>query len=329
MIIDSFPLDFPRAYGSINISADFRQKPEDFFVQEILGFQLSGEGEHLCLLIEKTGHNTHWVAQQIAQFFGVKEYDVGVCGRKDRHAITQQWFSIYDPLRKKVNWPQWQLEGVKILDIKRHHKKLRRGDHLKNYFKIRLRQVNFIDEQRADKPAFIKYIHNIVSQGIPNYFGPQRFGNNSNNLLFARDWFEQGIQPPAKQRSMILSAARSYLFNQVLALRLQLGNWNTLLAGERLVEGKPSGCLWGRGRLPVSDQVLEIEHRALEPYEPWCERLEHMGLKQERRSLVLSPENFSCSWAVDDLCVEFELPRGTFATAVLQEFSQLHDKSRQ
>src|SRR5688572_17268674 len=100
MSITDFSRDFPRAFGDVNVHALFRSCPEDFQVVEELGFELAGEGEHVFLHIEKRGENTAWVADQIAQVAKVKPMDVGYCGRKDRHAITRQWFSVYLPQRQ-------------------------------------------------------------------------------------------------------------------------------------------------------------------------------------------------------------------------------------
>ncbi len=333
MIDSSFSLTFPQAFESTGLTGKFRHCPEDFFVEEVLGFSLSGEGEHVCLYIEKEGHNTHWVAAELARFAGIKERDIGVCGRKDRHAITRQWFSLYYPLhqadRQEPNWSSFTMEGVRILQVTRHRKKLRLGDHQTNRFVIRLRGVTDIDNiplSAENKPALLEKLHARLCHGVPNYYGEQRFGRGGGNIAMAYDWFVNRVAPPRKQRSMVLSAARSYLFNLVLSYRVRHGMWGRLIDGDVVDENDPNlptGPLWGRGRLPVTGEALDIEQKALEQYALWCERLEHLGLHQERRSLVLKPQAVELRWQEDDLILSFNLPIGTFATSVLAEVTRV------
>ncbi len=336
VINPAFPLDFSRAYGAPSLAAQFRLKPEDFYVEEILGFPLSGEGEHLCLYIEKQSHNTHWVAAELARYSGFDEADISVCGRKDRHAVTRQWFSIYDPKLKAVDWSSFDMDGTKIITIDRHRKKLRLGDHQENHFVIRLRHVTHVPEadnepvllSDQEKQQHLSSIQRQLSLGVPNYFGVQRFGRNASNLLMANDWLEKGVPPPRRHRSMVLSAARSYLFNQILSYRVSHNLWQTEIEGDILDDLHPTGPLWGRGRLATSGRSQAIELEVLNEFQGWCERLEHRGLKQERRSLSLFPKGLTCFWQNDDLILSFNLPSGTFATAVLAEVALLHEAPR-
>lgn len=327
-----FSLDFPHAYDVLGLSGIFRQHPKDFFVEEILGFPLTGEGEHLCVYVEKQSHNTHWVAAELARFTGINEKDISVCGRKDRHAITRQWFSFYDPHRKPIPWDQFSMDGVRILDKQRHSKKLRLGDHQANHFVICLRQMNlagqFVPDQQ--KIEIVDEIQRRLSLGVPNYFGQQRFGNQGNNLLMAHDWLDQqslSSTPPRKQRGMVLSAARAYLFNLVLAERVRQQSWQIVIDGDVVIDCEPSGPLWGRGRLSSCRQAQCIEQAVLTPWQQWCDRLEHQGLKQERRPLVLTPKHVECVWFQGDLQLSFDLPVGAFATSVLAEISLLDNRA--
>jgi tRNA pseudouridine13 synthase len=286
------------------------------------------------LYLEKKQHNTHWVAAELARYAGINERDIGVCGRKDRHAITRQWFSLYDPDRKPVDWQQFVMDGVKILKIERHSKKLRLGDHQYNHFDIRLRQVRELSPAipaapLADntKQQLVQSITDKLTSGVPNYFGAQRFGREGGNLRMANDWLVNGFPPPKKQRSMVLSAARAYLFNVVLAYRVRNNNWQQALEGDVQHDSHPTGPLWGRGRLASAGAALAIEQNTLEPYQQWCERLEHQGLQQQRRELALLPKNFSCCWQEDDLLLSFDLPVGTFATSLLAEVAILDNQA--
>ena len=114
--------------------AIIRSEPGDFQVTEELGWQTSGDGEHDYLWIEKTGANTEWVARQLARFADVPARDVGYAGLKDRHAVTRQWFSV--PRWNSPDWKSFELEGVTVLDEQWHRKKLRRGAHSANVFRI-------------------------------------------------------------------------------------------------------------------------------------------------------------------------------------------------
>jgi tRNA pseudouridine13 synthase len=318
-------LAFPAAYPLLNLSASFRTIPEDFMVNEDLGFVPSGSGEHWLLHIEKMGQNTHWVAEQLALFCGLEPSAVGVCGRKDRHAVTRQWFSLYAPKQTTMNWSEFVVEGVQILEVHRHSQKLRLGSHKANDFSIRLRDLTANDRplMNADKAHLEAVIYQRLASGVPNYFGEQRFGRDNSNLVAARHWFELGRKPHPKRRSMVMSAARAYLFNQILALRVRQENWRQSMPGDLLEGGFPTGPLWGRGRSQTNDACLALETAVMADYADWCRGLEHCGLKQERRSLVLLPKNFALSWLGDDMALSFSLPVGTFATTILAEISEL------
>src|SRR5690625_4386275 len=146
MSIADFSLDFPYAYGAPQASAQFRVEPEDFRVDEVLGFEPSGQGEHWLLHIRKRGENTAWVAEQLARLAGVSERDVGYCGRKDRQAVTSQWFSVYLPRQTLPDWQALNSESVQILASGRHERKLSRGGHAANRFVIRLRLHSSVRE---------------------------------------------------------------------------------------------------------------------------------------------------------------------------------------
>jgi len=334
---------FPAVYPSLNIKGSFRSIPEDFIVNEHLGFEPSGEGEHVLIHIEKIGQNTHWVAEQLALLLDLDKKAVGYCGRKDRHAVTRQWLSVYDPHRRVdfMSKPSGEpnkidIEGVTLLETTRHSHKLRPGDHQSNQFLIRLRNIRAIDstpEQAIDenylnddkKQQLVNEIEQRLLVGIPNYFGPQRFGRDGNNLLSAANWFEKRKLPPRKQKSMVMSAARSYLFNTVLAARIGKNCWAQAIDGDVLIDSAPTAPLWGRGRLTSKGQALLLEEAALTELHSWCHGLEHCGLAQERRPTVLTPSNAGVSFDKNDLVLAFELVAGAFATSVLAEMADLCD----
>ncbi|MFT5082426.1 MAG: tRNA pseudouridine13 synthase [Lentisphaeria bacterium] len=322
----SFSLDFTFAFEKPSCNAKFRCSPEDFRVDESLGFEPSGEGEHVYVHIKKRGENTDWVAEKLAKFFKVKSMDVSYSGMKDRHAITRQWFSIYLPGKDQpIDWPAFVAgaeSDIEILGSKRHHQKLRRGMHSANQFEIVLRELNHSEglDQRLQK---------IKQSGVPNYFGEQRFGRGMGNLKLAQEWMEQGRPIRNRnKRGLAMSAARSYLFNLVLSRRVELGTWAEKIAGDHCDEtlGLATGPLWGRGRSAAQEEALELEQEVLAPHEQWCNQLEHCGLSQDRRALALLPIDFQWQLEGDVLVLKFGLPPGQFATSVLREMAVLEQQ---
>ena len=238
-----FDLALPRALGPPSCTGTLRVVPEDFQVDELMPprFVFSGVGEHLCLLIRKRGENSRWVARHLAAAGGVDEQSVGFCGLKDRHAVTTQWFSLPLPPETPVALPGLDVE---ILQRRRHRAKLRRGDHAGNRFRITVRAL------RGDTAAIESRLEEIAG-GVPNYFGSQRFGIEGRNLDAAAQLLGRRRIRGGGRNGIYLSAARSWLFNQVLAERVATSTWRCPLEGE----DAPGGPLWGRGRHSASTAV--------------------------------------------------------------------------
>ena len=236
---------------------------------------------------------------------------------KDRFAVTTQWFSLYLP-GKEISQEQLVHSDFEILSMARNNKKLRRGMHAANTFRLILREFTSLEEHFSDIEARLS---SIASNGVPNYFGEQRFGHDCGNLHQAQDLIERDqLKGNRRGTGIYLSAARSWLFNLVLAERLEKGNWSECFA----YEPEPSGPLWGRGRSAASGDLEILEQTVLGPWQSWCYALEHAGLKQERRALILLPQNMH--WqrlAVDQLELSFDLSGGCFATVILREIAEL------
>lgn len=307
---------WPHAYPASGARATLKRLNEDFIVTE-LPLQLpSGAGEHLWLDVEKNGANTAFVAQQLAAAAGVEERDVGYAGLKDRHAITRQWFSIYLPKGETPDLNQLQHPEFKVLSQRRHVKKLRPGDLLGNRFRIVLRDVT------GDRDAIEANLKAVATHGVPNYFGAQRFGHDGGNVEQGRAMLAREIRVRnPKKKGIYLSAVRSFVFNEVLALRIQQGLWGKTLPGDVMDEaGQPTGPLWGRGRVTTTDQAQALENGVAERHAVLCDGMEHAGLDQERRSLVASPGEMAWEWPHgDQLVITFSLPAGNYATSVLGE----------
>lgn len=327
---------WPNAYPASGASATLKLLNEDFIVTE-LPLQLPcGEGEHIWLDVEKNGANTAFVAQQLAEAAGVQERDVGYAGLKDRYAITRQWFSIYLPNGKgqgkgKGETPdltQLQHPEFKVLSQSRHVKKLRPGDLQGNRFRIVLRDVTGGPDAIEAVEANLKA---VASQGAPNYFGAQRFGFEGGNVEQGRAMLAREIRVRnPKKKGIYLSAVRSFVFNEVLALRIQQGLWGKTLPGDVMDEaGRPTGPLWGRGRVTTTDQAQALENGVAERHATLCDGMEHAGLDQERRALVASPMDMSWAWPqADQLVLTFALPAGTYATSVLSEILRTTEPDR-
>lgn len=297
-----------------------KARPEDFQVCELPAFEPEGAGEHLFLRLEKTGLSTRDTAQWLARCYQVPEVAVGYAGLKDTRAVTEQWFSVHTPAGPERLEPR---SGVRLLDSSRHRGKLRRGDLAGNHFRIRL-AVPGGDDRSPGGDDWAPGLTALGERGAPNYFGPQRFGRD--NLAQAMAWLpERRRRRISRFRSgLYLSVLRSYLFNEVLASRVRAGTWQTVLPGEATLAGPsgqplPSGPLWGRGRSPATDQAGAVETEALTAHAEICAGLEHAGLKQDRRALVLVPGAFGWEAEAGSVTVTFTLPPGGYATTLLAE----------
>lgn len=327
------------------MTARIRSSAEDFFVEELPAFEASGAGEHLLLTIEKRGMNTAFAAKRIAAWAGVDESAIGYAGMKDRHAVTRQRFTVWLPKRVAPDIEALQSDDLKVLEHAWHARKLPRGALAGNRFVLVLRDVD------GDAAAVETRLQAIAAQGVPNYFGEQRFGRGGSNVQQAVAMFA-GRRVKREERSMLLSAARSELFNRVLAARVEAGTWNAALDGEvwmldgsRSVFGPesftdelqarldafdihPTGPLWGEGELRSSDNARDVELAAMQGDSATRLRtgLERAGLKQERRALRLQPSGLSWQWR-DDAALElrFALPPGCYATTVLRELGDIAD----
>jgi tRNA pseudouridine13 synthase len=333
------------AHGGPLGAARIRVSADDFFVDEELPFVPDGSGEHLLLQIEKRGQNTGWLAQRLSQVAGIHPRLVSFSGRKDRHAVTRQWFSLQLPGKADPDFSALAGDGVRILAMHRHGRKLRTGTHRINRFVLVLRDV---DAPPADIDARLAV---IAREGVPNYFGDQRFGREGGNLAQAHECVASGRLPssPAR-RGMVISTLRSEIFNTVLDARVRAGTWNKLLPGELvMLEGAngrwfaddgdaslparcqaldvhPGGPLAGEGGARPTAAALELESRILAGYDAALAALARWRVEADRRALrspvlELRYEHL----AVGVLRLSFALWRGCFATTVLRELFDVSD----
>jgi tRNA pseudouridine13 synthase len=331
---------WPGAWGPVPGDALIRCRAEDFQVSEHLGFELSEEGEHCFLHLQKRQLNTIELVQRLSVLSGVPPRDVGYSGLKDRNAVTRQWFSLGMAGHIEPDWRALEAAGdVQVLQVGRHSRKLKRGVHRANRFTLILRELT---GQRAMLEQRLKTIRD---QGAPNYFGEQRFGRNGSTLEQARRWMRSRRRISREKRSLYFSAMRAYVFNRMLALRVERGDWNAVLSGDvcmlhgtrsrftcdavdedirkRVASGDihPGLPLWGRGHAGIDPRFLEQQAPSLAECKDICEFLHASGLELAWRSARLLPDDFCWQFCDDDtLQLEFSLGPGCYATALLAEF---------
>lgn len=327
--------DLARVAGTIPTSGLIKSNSTDFLVDEIMPVQPGGDGEHLWLHIRKTGNNTDWVARQLARWANVKPMDVGYAGLKDRHGVTSQWYSIYLPGKSDPEITALSIEGVELLQHKRHHRKLKRGTLAGNRFDIVVREL------KGDTAQLPTRLEHVKQHGVPNYFGEQRFGHDMSNLAAAERLFN-GERFKQHERSLYLSAARSWIFNQVLHQRVRDNIWNTYLPGDVFMLDGRSACfaddgsddivtrlqtlaihctgpMWGQGVSMAQQDCLVLENAIAQQFPIFCKGLENVGMEQERRSLRLRVSDMQWRIEADVLHLSFALTSGSYATMVLRE----------
>lgn len=329
--------DWPRALGQPMVSGLLKAEPKDFVVEEVFDVEFSNDGEFDWLWIEKCGDNTEYVAKQLARLAGVQPRAVTYSGQKDRHAVTRQWFCVHLPGKHKPEWRVSENETWQILRQGRHRQKLRLGSHRYNRFILRLSELKGDIDDLEARLAFVR-------QGFPNYFGEQRFGHGGGNIAACRQLFAGELSPGRFDRSMYLSAARSLIFNTVLAQRVDGASWNQGLDGDvfslrdsasvfladidadiisrlAVADIHPTGPLYGKAaKLGVDGVVADLEERIYAEFSDLCAGLMKNNLTMERRALRVVPKDLQWKYLEDDsLSLAFSLPRGCFATALVRE----------
>ena len=329
--------EWPYVYGGPSGIGKIRVLLADFIVKEHLAFEPSGDGEHAFIQIQKTGENTEFVARQLARFANVRQRDVSFAGLKDRHAITTQWFSVWLPGKSDPDWGLLQTDTIKILQVTRHARKLKRGVLSGNSFILRIK------DWQGDEQKTLQQLEAIKSNGIANYFGSQRFGHHGLNVQKAVEMFE-GAKVGREQRSIYLSAARSFLFNQILAYRVTQQIWSQAVPGDTYIfDGShssfksdqpdaeimrrlntkdihPSGVMYGKGNEGISLDALELENTIIQTYPLLAKGLIRAGVDNDRRALRVNVEDLHWQFLPENVLeLSFTLPAGSYATAVLRE----------
>lgn len=326
-------------HGKPLSTGKLKSQPEDFIVKEDLGFELDGEGEHVMVRVEKTGCNTLFVAEQLAKFAKISARSVSYAGLKDRNAVTEQWFCLQMPGKETPDFSLWQLDGCRVIAITRQKRKLRIGTLKGNQFELTIRDISVPEDVEAR-------LQKVAEQGIPNYFGEQRFGRDGQNLTQALRWANQEITVRERnKRSFYLSAARSAMFNHVASERIENQTINQVLLGDalqltgrgswfvataeelptlqaRVASGELSitAPLPGDGELGTQEDALVFETNSLESYHSLMTLMKNERVSSTRRAMIVKPQNFQWQW-IDQttLKLNFFLNSGSFATSVVRE----------
>ena len=332
--------DFSYAFGKPPFKGGLKDQPEDFKVQELMPHEPSGEGEHFWLDLSKRGLSTERVAKALARYAGVAYRDVGYAGMKDVHAVTRQWFSVWLPKKPELDWGDFALDGVTVHSINKHNRKLKRGAHSGNRFEIVIRDVG------GDIAELEERLAQVARLGVPNYFGNQRFGRDAGNLAKAEDWFSGSFKIKDRTlKGIVLSSARSFLFNLVVSTRIDDDSWCSLKKNEpaglngsnaifaskeekdnnhrlQALDIHPTAPLWGRGMQKATEdypELADLESRAMSEYSLFHDGLESRGLEYQRRSIRCIPQELKMTAKESHVVLNFSLQSGQFATSLIRE----------
>lgn len=307
----------------------------DFVVKEQLGYDMSGDGEFVTVKVRKTDCNTLFVGEQLAKFAGISARNMSYAGLKDRKAVTEQWFSLQMPGQPIPDFSQFSLEGVEILEVTRHQRKIRIGSLQGNHFEILLRNAEETDELKVR-------LDFLAKNGFPNYFTEQRFGRDGNNLTQALRWANGEIKiKDRNKRSFYLSAARSEIFNLIVSKRMELNLAQQILVGDVLqLNGSHSWFVvdeWEdlaqlQQRLAQQDVLLtapligeeeksavDFEHEIFAQHQALFALMRQERMKAARRPILMQPQQFQWQFEPNGLRLQFDLPAGSYATALIRE----------
>ena len=307
----------------------------DFVVKEQLAYDMSGDGEFVAVKVRKTDCNTLFVGEQLAKFAGISTRNMSYAGLKDRKAVTEQWFSLQMPGQPTPDFSQFSLEGVEILDVTRHQRKIRIGSLQGNHFEILLRNVEETDELKVR-------LDFLAKNGFPNYFTEQRFGRDGNNLTQALRWANGEIKVKDRhKRSFYLSAARSEMFNLIVSKRMELNLAQQILVGDVLqLNGSHSWFVVDESedlaqlqqRLAQQDVLLtapligeeeksavDFENEFFAQHQALFALMRQERMKAARRPILMQPQHFQWQFEPNGLRLQFALPAGSYATALIRE----------
>ena len=315
----------------------------DFIVREELGYPLAGEGEFVAVKVRKTNANTLFVGEQLAKFVDISAKNMSYAGLKDRHAVTEQWFCLHLAGKETPDFSAFECEGVEILEVTRHNRKIRTGALEGNYFELLLRDVVETDELK-------QRLNQLQAVGFPNYFTEQRFGRDGHNLTQAQRWASGEISvKDRKKRSFYLSAARSEVFNLVVSQRIADQQMQTILSGDYLqlagsnsfFEVKEEDLVQSQQRLDENDVLLtapligensleqngnEREKAIVAQHENLISLMKKERMNTARRAMLCKPQDLRWQFEPEGLRLTFFLNSGSYATGLVRELIILNEE---
>lgn len=335
----------PDEEGAAKQGPRLRERPEDFLVEELPLYPASGQGEHTFLWVEKCMRTTEEVARELARRAGVKPRDVGYAGRKDRRALTRQWFSV--PRIEPALALSWTLDGVSLLEAIRHPHKLRVGQLRGNRFELLVTGVeaDALPEARSRLDA-------IARVGLRNAYGEQRYGRDGDNSAAARALLRgEGRRRDRRQERFLLSALQSEIFDAVLDAHpgpldvVEIGDVAQVTASgglfvvedlEREVprakdfEISATGPMIGERAVTPTGEPARREAAVLERFgaAELLPLLARHRVRGTRRALRAKVEAVSVEAEERGLRLCFTLPRGAYATVLVEEVFGRRRRSR-
>ena len=341
----------PSQYGNIGlfshdipgIGGEIKVTPEDFEVEEIPAYYPSGEGAHLFLWIEKRLLSSDELITLVSRALNLPARGIGYAGKKDRNAVTQQFISV--PREVEAQLENLEGSGIKVLSCRPHQNKLVVGHSKGNRFRIKIRNITESSEERITQIA-----ERISRWGLPNFFGPQRFGKKGDTAEIGFKILKGETSSLAKHwrnksgKKFAVSAAQSYLYNRYLLRRFVEAGHRSLWLGDvvfkasggifkvedleeerpRFLENEiiPAGPIFGKKTFASSDEATDFEEKILA--EAGIERTLFSSFGKlmmgTRRANICRPESFSYSIEANTLNLAFTLPAGSYATVLLAEF---------
>ncbi|MCS7022464.1 MAG: tRNA pseudouridine(13) synthase TruD [Gemmataceae bacterium] len=323
------------------VGGRIREQPEDFFVEEIPAYQPCGQGEHLYLQIEKRNVSAEYLLRRLSQQLGIPATGLGVAGLKDRHAVTRQWISVPQECGSRLDrLVSLEAEGIRLLQVSRHRNKLRPGHVRANRFRILIRGADATAPWQA-------ILHKLQQLGLPNYYGPQRFGHHGSTLALGWQCLHRQVsrsQVRPWQFRLALSAVQAHLFNVYLARRQQEGLLRRVLEGDVLVHWPvgglfraqdvdaeqarlearqvvPAGPMFGTRLYPAAGVAAQREAAVLHRFGLSPASFAGFGklLTGTRRRCLIYVDDLHAHWQAEGLWLQFTLPAGSYATVLLAE----------
>lgn len=331
-------------FGEPTQTGKLKAEFADFIVRENLGYELAGEGEFVAVKVRKTNANTLFVGEKLAEFVGISAKNMSYAGLKDRHGVTEQWFCLHLAGKETPDFSQFTLDGVEILAVTRHNRKIRVGSLTGNEFEILLRDVMESEELQRRLAA-------IQAVGFPNYFTEQRFGRDGHNLTAALRWASGEIQvKDRKKRGFYLSAARSEIFNLIVSDRIASGLTDQVLPNDPVqLAGSNSWFIAQEAeldelnrRLKSGDILLtaalvgeeslsatcsERERNLIEQHQSLLDLMKRERMNTARRPMLAKPHNLQWQFEPQGLRLKFGLDAGSYATGLVRELVKVSEEA--